>query len=110
MGAGDWLIFLPPSLYRAAEEAGYDMTWYRPQQLIPTGAQSMERYLLFNPDMSGFMSDQGTWTSDYRDAKAVDYETAIQYCRKHMQKDGFGEVFLKLLPVKYADVRRIVGD
>lgn len=70
----------------------------------------MERYVLFHTDMTGFLSDSSTYTSEYREAKQVDYETAIQYCRQHMQKDGFGEVSLKLIPIRFADVRRIVGD
>lgn len=70
----------------------------------------MDRYLLFHVKMEGFLSDSATYTSDWREAKQVDYDTAIQYCRRYYVKDGFGEGFLQLVPIKFDDVRKITND
>lgn len=69
----------------------------------------MEKYLLIHRDF-GFLSDAATYTSEYQEAKIVDHETAIEFCRRYAQRDGFGELSIPLIPVRVSDVRRIAND
>jgi hypothetical protein len=69
----------------------------------------VDKYILRHADF-GWLSASATYTSDHNDAKVVDYETAIEYCRKYCTRDNFGEVDMKLFLVKLSDVRRIAND
>lgn len=67
----------------------------------------MDAYIMFHTDY-GWLTDGATYTSDFNEAKRVDYDTALQYCRRYCQQDGYGEVTLKLVMLRYTDAQRIV--
>jgi hypothetical protein len=60
--------------------------------------------VIFHTKLSGFLSDSGTYTSDWREAKHFTEEEAFALCRRAILPN---EEFV-FLPIPHRDLMRVV--
>lgn len=66
-------------------------------------------YVIWNAKLGGWLTNSGTYSSEYHEAKQFSRDEAIRACRPHVTREGTKSPVYGWLPIYIKDLEHMAG-